>query len=47
MKLQYLKYFKKWLVHYNNKAIAVGNTPTQAIEEAFTYLKVVKGLRHN
>jgi len=47
MQIKYLKFMKKWVAIFNGKAIAVGNTNQEAINEAFTWLRVVKGIRHN
>ena len=44
MTIKYIKYFKKWCIVYHQKAVAVGNTPAQAIDEAceLLRLKVIK-----
>lgn len=44
MILQYLKFVKKWVIKYHGQAVAVGNTQSQAIDEAMELLrlKVIK-----
>lgn len=39
MKLEYLKFMRKWIVSYKGKARAVGNTQAEAIEQAMILLK--------
>ena len=42
MQLKYLKFMKKWCLVYKGRAISVGNTQAEAIEEGFTLLKQLK-----
>lgn len=40
MLLKKLKFFKKWVIVYKGKAIAVGNSPAEAINEACELLRL-------
>lgn len=40
MKLEYLKFMRKWIVSYRGKARAVGNTQAEAIDQACELLKL-------
>ena len=40
MTLKYLKFMRKWIISYHGRAIAVGDTQGQAIEEAMELLRL-------
>ena len=39
MILTHLNYLNKWIIKYNGKAIAVGDTPAEALGEALRVIK--------
>jgi hypothetical protein len=38
MKIQYLKFVKKWVVIYKGRARGAGNTPAEALDQVFSLI---------